>query len=145
LVKLIGEKEDAEMTAELLPDLFAHQQATVSLNSQQATPPLNPQQAAVPLNSQQATNTLNSHQVAMALIALQLMQNVFTEFQLGLAANRANPRNAGWVKVFQRWAKSRVLYDEVWKRAKDDYNPIFQDFVEEMNKSGSEQDWPDRP
>jgi hypothetical protein len=84
---------------------------------------------------------------AQALIfgleAIQLMQNVFTEFNLGMASNRANPRNAGWMTVFRRWVTSPVLYDTIWKNVKDDYNPLFQEFVKELREPP--EDWPDRP
>jgi hypothetical protein len=84
---------------------------------------------------------------AQALIfgleAIQLMQNVFTEFHLGMAANRANPRNAGWMTVFRRWVQSSVLYDTIWKNVRDDYNPMFQQFVDELREPANE--WPDRP
>jgi hypothetical protein len=63
---------------------------------------------------------------------IQLMENVYTEFHLEYPANRANPRNAGWMKVFGRWAKSEVLYDRVWQRARRDYNPLFQQFMDDL-------------
>ena len=48
------------------------------------------------------------------------MENVYTEFKLQHDANRANPRNAGWMEVFQRWCGDLVLYNEVWLKAKND-------------------------
>jgi hypothetical protein len=61
---------------------------------------------------------------------IQLVQNVFTEFHLEHAENRANPRNAGWMRLFVRWSSSQELKDE-WARVKDDYNPIFRAFMDE--------------
>jgi len=66
---------------------------------------------------------------------LQLIENVYTEFRLQHGANRANPRNAGWMQVFGRWARSRVLYEHVWETAQQDYNPLFRQFVDELRES----------
>ena len=60
---------------------------------------------------------------------IQLIENVYTEFHLEHAANRANPRNAGWMTVFRRWANSPLLYDQVWTNVQGDYNPLFQQFM----------------
>ena len=60
---------------------------------------------------------------------IQLIENVYTEFHLEHAANRANPRNAGWMTVFRRWANSPLLYDQVWNKVHGDYNPLFQQFM----------------
>ena len=61
-----------------------------------------------------------------------LMANVFTEFELEHAANRANPRNRGWMKVFRQWVHSNELYLGLWPRVKESYNPVFQQFVKQL-------------
>ncbi|MBZ5579297.1 MAG: hypothetical protein LAP40_22270 [Acidobacteriia bacterium] len=65
---------------------------------------------------------------------IQLMENVFTEFKLGEAANRNNPRIDGWMRVFTRWCRSASLYG-VWVKVRDDYNRLFQKFVEDLHGS----------
>jgi hypothetical protein len=64
------------------------------------------------------------------LEVIQLIQDVHTGFRLDDATNRANPRNAGWMKVFLRWSQSPALR-EVWSSVQDDYNPIFRQFINE--------------
>lgn len=80
--------------------------------------------------------------VAAVLEIIQLMQNVFTEFRLAYPANCANPRNRGWMGVFRRWARSEVV-DQVWQGRRTDYNPLFQQFMEDLRTDGHGTD--DRP
>lgn len=80
------------------------------------------------------------------LKVIQLMENVFIEFRLDHEANRANPRNSGWMAVFDHWAKSPILYGQVWPAVRKDYNGLFQKFMREMNAStGSWGEWDKRP
>ena len=65
---------------------------------------------------------------------LGLMENVFTEFGLEHAANRANPRNRGWMRVFRQWVHSDQFYDGLWPRVRNSYNPLFQKFVDELKE-----------
>jgi Patatin-like phospholipase len=74
--------------------------------------------------------------------AIQLMENVYTEFKLEHAINRANPRNAGWMRVFRRWAQQAAV-KEVWKDVKPYYNTLFCDFMDEILKE-PENDLPQR-
>jgi hypothetical protein len=60
---------------------------------------------------------------------IQLMENVYTEFKLEHAANRENPRNAGWMKVFRHWRQSAVVM-QVWTQVANNYNPLFRQFVD---------------
>ena len=84
-------------------------------------------------------------EVAAVLELIQLVQNVFTEFHLEHAANRANPRNSGWMGMFHRWAKIDVV-DRVWRARQADYNPLFQQFMEELrNGHDTAGDRPLRP
>lgn len=81
---------------------------------------------------------------AFGLEIIQLMENVFTEFRMERGLNRANPRNAGWMGTFRRWAKWPPLYDQVWQKAKGDYNPVFQQFITNL-RSNAPDDVPQRP
>jgi hypothetical protein len=69
------------------------------------------------------------------------MENVHTEYRLEHAANRANPRNAGWMTVCRRWAQRPVVI-EVWNQVKKDYNPIFCQFIEDHLNSTTVEDVP---
>jgi hypothetical protein len=64
---------------------------------------------------------------------LQLMENVFFEFGFEQAANRANPRNRGWMKVFRQWVESPQFYEGLWPRVRHSYNPVFQGFIDQLH------------
>ena len=77
---------------------------------------------------------------------IQLMENVYTEYRLEHAANRANPRNAGWMALFRRWARPEtVLITQIWPGVKTYYNPMFQTFVDVDLRHDASRDWPERP
>ena len=59
---------------------------------------------------------------------IQLMEDVFTTYSLEHEANRANPRIAGWMRVFKRWSDDPKFRD-VWDDVKLDYNPLFRQFI----------------
>jgi hypothetical protein len=61
---------------------------------------------------------------------MQLVQNVYTEFNFETAFNRANPRNSGWMSVFRKWRKSPILSDQIWPHIRNDYHSLFQTFVD---------------
>ena len=65
---------------------------------------------------------------------LQLMENVFFEFEFEHRAHRANPRSRGWMTVFRQWVHNPALYDGVWPRVQHSYNPVFQDFIERLHR-----------
>jgi hypothetical protein len=67
---------------------------------------------------------------AFLLEAIQLMENVFTAYNLEHEINRTNPRVAGWLTVFTRWSATPSL-QQMWREAKGDYNPLFQQFIDE--------------
>ena len=73
---------------------------------------------------------------AAAVEVIQLMENVYTEFELEHPANQANPRNRGWMMLFGRWARSPILYSQVWAAVRADYNPLFQRFVDNLQQRG---------
>ena len=85
-----------------------------------------------------STPTLNEASSMFLVEVIQLIENVYTEFHLEHAANRANPRNAGWMTVFRRWANSPLLYDQVWNKVHGDYNPLFQQFMSDQLRRETE-------
>jgi hypothetical protein len=88
---------------------------------------------------------MNATVLLFATEVIQLIENVYTEFGLEHAANRANPRNAGWMQVFLHWlAPGSFLQDQVWPLVRDSYNPIFGDFVAELKRQQKD-DVPIRP
>ena len=74
--------------------------------------------------------------LAAGMAIFQLMENVFTEFGFEHDFNVQNPRNAGWLKTFRKWADSRILTEQIWLQIRDDYNPLFQAFIEDLQKKG---------
>jgi hypothetical protein len=59
---------------------------------------------------------------------IQLMEDVFTTYSLEHEVNRANPRIAGWMRVFERWS-DEAKFRDVWDEVKLDYNPLFRRFI----------------
>ncbi len=62
---------------------------------------------------------------------IQLMENVWFDFQLQSPANRDNPNNSGWLSVFKRWTNG-TQFNAVWATECVNYNPLFQKFVKEV-------------
>jgi hypothetical protein len=62
------------------------------------------------------------------------MENAYAEFGFEQGFNRSNPRSAGWVRVFEKWRKSPLLFGQIWPIVKDDYNPLFQRFIDQLEK-----------
>jgi len=69
-------------------------------------------------------------EVAAGMALMQLIQNVYTEFGLESAFNRANPRNSGWTNVFRKWRQSPILHGEIWPGIEKDYHPLFRRYFE---------------
>jgi hypothetical protein len=82
--------------------------------------------------------------LVFGLEVIQLIQNVYTEFGLQHRPNRANPRNIGWMEVFRRWVENDVFYQDIWESLRQDYNPLFQQFIEEL-RAGVADEVPLRP
>ena len=80
---------------------------------------------------------------SFGLELVQHIENVFTEFRFEHGLNRANPRNAGWMRTFRRWAQSGPLYNDIWQQRKNDYNPLFQKFMTTL-REGTDDDVPRR-
>ena len=68
-----------------------------------------------------------------AVEQIGLMENVFFEFGFEHAANRANPRNRGWMKVFRQWVANDQFYKGMWPRVRNSYNPVFQRFIDQLH------------
>ena len=81
--------------------------------------------------------------LASGMTLMQLMQNVYTEFQLADPFNRANPKNAGWMRVFREWAASDLLQKVIWPQIRHDYHPLFHEFFESLTRD-KEIDVPNR-
>ncbi|MEO6221651.1 MAG: hypothetical protein ABIP90_00270 [Vicinamibacterales bacterium] len=84
---------------------------------------------------------LDQESRAFLIEVIQLMENVHTEYRFEHAANRANPRNAGWITVCRRWAQRPVVID-VWNRVRKDYNPMFAQFMDLHLRSRTVDDVP---
>ena len=65
------------------------------------------------------------------LEVIQLMENVWSDFGLESEASRNNPKNAGWMQEFRKWAKSDTVV-KTWQASKENYNPLFQQFFETL-------------
>jgi hypothetical protein len=89
------------------------------------------------------TTQITKEVVTFGLELIQLIENVYTEFGFEHAPNRANPRNAGWIEVFRRWAKSDVFYNDIWTPVREDYHPLFREFIQNL-RQGKKDDWPMR-
>jgi hypothetical protein len=46
--------------------------------------------------------------------------------------------------VFRRWANSPLLYEQVWKKVRGDYNPLFQQFMDDHLRRKEVEDVPMR-
>ena len=77
--------------------------------------------------------------IAAGVDVMQLIENVYTEYGFEHALNRQNPRNHGWVHMFERWVKSPILYNTLWPIVREDYQPFFCTFIEQLRVSGLEE------
>jgi len=98
-------------------------------------PLLDPSLAAITPPTWPATSVQpTEEQFVYVVEQLQLMENVFFEFQFEHRAHRANPRSRGWMTIFRQWVHNPVLYEGVWPRVKHSYNPVFQQFIERLRR-----------
>jgi hypothetical protein len=58
---------------------------------------------------------------------IQLMENVWVDLHLYERADRENPKNGGWMRMFQHWA-SQPIFQETWEQAGCTYNDLFREF-----------------
>jgi hypothetical protein len=74
--------------------------------------------------------TATAEEISAGIDLMQLVQNVYTEFNFESAFNRANPRNSGWMSVFRKWRRSPILAELIWPNIRNDYHALFQVFVD---------------
>jgi hypothetical protein len=83
------------------------------------------------------TDPIPTKMRAAVLAVLQLMENVFTEFNFEHSLNLQNPRNEGWINAFRTWVKSPILYDRVWPGVRDTYHRGFQEFISRLREQNT--------
>ena len=101
-----------------------------------ATPGLAPLYEELVSSTPPPPSRMTPEMLAFGMELLQLMQNVFTEFKLEGAFNQANPRNSGWIQVFNKWLESDLFYGQIWPRLRNDYHAIFRQFVDDLHAHG---------
>ena len=62
-----------------------------------------------------------------SLDLIQLMEDVWSDLHFYNKADRENPKNAGWVSIFEFWARQE-LFQKTWARVSYTFNPLFQQF-----------------
>jgi len=67
------------------------------------------------------------------MVLLQLVEDVYFDFQLDRTDWRADPRIGGWIKLFQQWAGAKIVKD-VWTDKKSTFRKDFQNFWEELEQ-----------
>jgi hypothetical protein len=65
---------------------------------------------------------------------IQLMENVWSEFGMESDVNRNNPKNGGWMAVFQTWANAPTVA-KTWDTERLSYNTLFQQFMDRLRRS----------
>jgi hypothetical protein len=80
------------------------------------------------------------------LDAIQLMEDIYFELELSDKGNRFNPKYAGWIEVFNAWARSEDVW-RAWRFSKKTYNKLFQEFLDEFidkaKKERRKEEFPD--
>jgi hypothetical protein len=99
--------------------------------AQASTVPATAQANAPPLPPPPLDWAVNRRAFFFIVDMIQLMENVWSDLGFDRQANRNHPKFQGWIHVFQHWAKDDE-FDKVWQQVKKDYNPLFQDFVNQM-------------
>jgi hypothetical protein len=64
---------------------------------------------------------------------IQLMENVWFEFGLESNTNRDNPKNGGWMAVFQMWANAPSV-TKTWQLSRGRYSTLFQQFIDNLQR-----------
>jgi hypothetical protein len=59
------------------------------------------------------------------------MEDVYFELNFQHRPDRENPVYAGWLGIFNRWARSRAVGD-AWAVSREGFNVLFQEFFEEL-------------
>ncbi len=63
------------------------------------------------------------------MVLLQLVEDIYFDFQLERVENRNDPRIEGWRKLFEEWANAPIVHD-VWEAKKGTFRKDFQHFWE---------------
>ena len=79
------------------------------------------------------TDAIQRKAFFFCLDLFQLMENVWTDLHLDNKADRENPKNGGWMRMFRHWA-SQPLFQETWKDAGCTYNDLFRQFFDGLTK-----------
>ncbi len=77
------------------------------------------------------------------MVLLQLVEDIYFDFQLERPEWRKDPRIEGWRKLFTEWANAPVVHD-VWQAKKATFRVDFQHFWESFRKK-EEPDAPTEP
>jgi hypothetical protein len=67
---------------------------------------------------------------------MQLMENVWADLHLYNRADRENPKNGGWMRVFRHWVLQPVFV-ATWGEASCTYNELFRQFFEQLQSEQS--------
>ncbi len=65
------------------------------------------------------------------MVLLQLVEDVYFDFELERTHWQSDPRIGGWIKLFELWASSKIVKD-VWSSKKDTFRKDFQNFWDEL-------------
>jgi hypothetical protein len=84
---------------------------------------------AMPAVAQPAATPRDAIYFCIELI--QLMEDVYFELNFQHRADRENPVYAGWLGIFNRWARSRAVGD-AWAVSREGFNVLFQEFFDEL-------------
>ncbi len=71
------------------------------------------------------------------MVLLQLVEDVYFDFQLEKSDWQRDPRIGGWMKLFDHWSSSNIVQD-VWHSKKDTFRVDFQNFWEGFAKRREE-------
>jgi len=100
------------------------------LDEQILCPP-NPQERAPAASPPEQSPLVQRTAFFFCLELIQLMENVWSDLHMFNAADRENPKNQGWITVFQWWARQPIFRD-TWEKARNTYNSMFQQFFDSM-------------
>ena len=64
---------------------------------------------------------------------IQLMENVWMDLHLYNAADRRNPKNTGWMRMFKHWV-TQPVFERAWRQASCTYSDLFRQFFEQLQR-----------
>jgi len=71
------------------------------------------------------------------MVLLQLVEDVYFDFQLEQSHWQEDPRIGGWMKLFEQWASSSIV-KQVWESKKETFRKDFQNFWETFERKREE-------